>query len=182
MVLPVAAIGGLGSAASKAGTVAGIAATAQAIAPYAQIAGSGLSAIGAISGGMAADRQAQFQSSVLRQQAEREKQDAAQKEEDFRRQQARLFATRRALLGGSGVEPSEGSPLLVSEDLAGESELQALRIRAGGQTVASRLEQNAVLQSAAGRSARSAGFMRGGALLLSGAGSAFGRRAIPLTA
>ena len=146
------------------------------IAAGASLVGSSLGAIGAISGGQAANRQAQFQASVFRQQAEREKQDAAQKEEDFRRQQARLSATRRALLGGSGVEPSEGSPLLVSEDLAGEVELQALRLRSGGQMAASRLEQSAILQSAAGRSARTAGFMRGGALLLSGAGSTFARR------
>ena len=144
------------------------------------VGGAALTAIGAASSGVAARQQADFQSKVLAQQAERERLDASQREEDFRRQQSRLMATRRALMGASGVETSEGSPLLVSEDLAGESEYQALRIRSGGETVASRLEQQAILQRASGRSAERSGFMRGGALLLSGAGSAFGRRGLSL--
>lgn len=137
-------------------------ATLSTLATVAQIAGAAVGAVGAISSGVAARQQGDFQSAVLRQQADRERLDASQREEDFRRQQSRLMATRRALLGASGVESTEGSPLLVSEDLAGESEYQALRIRSGGETVASRLEQQAILQRASGRSAQQSGFMRGG--------------------
>jgi hypothetical protein len=77
------------------------------------------------------------------------------------------------MLGASGVEPSEGSPLLVSEDFAGETEYQALRIRSGGELAATRLEQSARLSALAGRNARTAGFARGGSLLLQGAGSLY---------
>lgn len=72
------------------------------------------------------------------------------------------------------VDPSSGSPLLVSEDFAGEAELQALRIRTGGEVTATRAEQQATLQRFQGRAAQRSGFIRGGALLISGAGKAFG--------
>jgi hypothetical protein len=135
--------------------------------------GVAISAVGAVQQGMAQSRQAKFQSAVMRQQAERERLDAAAREDDFRRQQSRLLATRRAMLGASGVEPSEGSPLLVSEDFAGETEYQALRIRAGGELQATRLEQSAQLSALAGRNARTGGLFRGGSLLLQGAGSLY---------
>ena len=63
--------------------------------------------------------------------------------------------------------------MLVSEDFAGEAELQALRIRTGGEVTATRLEQQAGLERFRGRSSRRAGFVRGGSLLLSGAAKAF---------
>ena len=147
--------------------------TAITLADVFTVAGFGLSAVGAARQGQAAQQQANFQAAILRQQAESDRQKAAAEEEDFRRAQSRDFATRRAGLGASGVVPAAGSPLLVSEDFVGESELQALRIRAGGEVTATRLEQQAVLQRFKGRAARSAGVTRGGALLLSGAGKVF---------
>ena len=137
------------------------------------IAGTALSAFSAIQQGRAAAQQSAFQAGVLRQQAERERLQAASDEEDFRRRQSRLLSSRRARLGASGVDPAAGSPLLVGEDFAGEVELQALRIKTGGEVRATRLEQQAGLERFRGRSARRAGFIRGGSLLLSGAGRAF---------
>ncbi len=139
----------------------------------ATIAGTGLSAISAIQQGQAADRQGKLQAGILRQQADRDRQQAASDEEDFRRQQSAVLAKRRAGLGASGVDPASGSPLLVSEDFAGEVEFNALRIRSGGEVRATRAEQQANLQLASGRAKRRQGFTRGGALLLSGAGKAF---------
>ena len=136
-------------------------------------AGAAVSALGAIQQGQAAQSQADLQAGILRQQAERDRQKAAVDEEDFRRRQSRVLAARRAALGASGVVSAEGSPLLVSEDFAGEVELQALRIRSGGELRATRAEQQAVLQRFQGRAARRAGFTRGGALLLSGVGKTF---------
>lgn len=175
MVLPVAAVAGAGASAGKGATLASVASVATAIAPYAQIAGAGLSAIGAISSGQAARQQGDMQAAILRQQADRERQDSERREDEFRRQQSRLMATRRAMLGGTGVEAGEGTPLMVSEDLAGETEYQALKIRAGGANTANRLMQQAELERLKGRSDQKAGFGRAGALLLSGTGNAFGR-------
>ncbi len=139
-------------------------------------AGAAIQALGAIREGQAAQSQANFQATILRQQAESERQRAEADEADFRRRQSFILAQRRAALGASGVVQAEGSPLLVSEDFAGEVELQALRIRSGGELRATRAEQQAALQRFQGRAASRAGFVRGGALLITGAGKSFGGR------
>ena len=137
------------------------------------IAGTVLSAGSAVQSGVAAKGQAKLQAGVLQQQADRDRLQAASDEEDFRRNQSRVLASRRAAMGAAGVEQGTGSALLVSEDFAGETELQALRIRTGGEVRATRAEQQASLQRFAGRQAQTAGFIRGGSLLLTGAGKAF---------
>lgn len=139
----------------------------------ASAAASAVQAVGAIQSGQAQSKQAAYQAQVYQQQAAREREVAASQEEDYRRQQSRLMAARRAALGASGIEASTGSPLLVSQDFAGEAELQALRIRNAGDVSATRLEQQAGLTRAEGASARTAGFMRAGSSLLSGFGEAY---------
>lgn len=145
------------------------------------VAAAVIAAGAAVHQGVQASKAAKTQAKVQRQQAKRSRQEAASAEDDFRRQQSRVLAARRAALGASGVDPSTGSPLLVSEDFAGETELQALRIRSGGELRATRLEQQAGLTRFAGRTARTQSFLRGGSLLLSGSGRAFGAPATPTT-
>ena len=129
---------------------------------------AGLSAVGSISQGQAASSQAKFQAAVGEQQATRTRQIAVGDEEDFRRKQSRLLAERRAALGKSGTEIGTGTSLLAAEDFAAETELQALRIRSGGETQATRLQQQAELTRRKGRSQQLTGYLRGGASLLSG--------------
>lgn len=129
-------------------------------------------AVGAIRSGKAAANEAEFNAKIAAQQAEQERIASRQESEDFRREQSRLFAQRRAAMGASGVESNVGSPLLASEDFAAEAELGARRIQAGGETRATRLEQNASLLKAAGRNATTDSLFRGGSLLLQGAGNA----------
>ena len=143
------------------------------MATAATIASAAVTAVSAVQQGQAQQASLDYQAAVERQQAERERQEAAAREADYRRDQSRLLAARRAIMGGSGVEGGTGSPLLVSSDFAGETELQALRIRNGGEVAATRLEQQAGLHRIQGRNARSAGFSRAGSSLLSGAGKAF---------
>jgi hypothetical protein len=138
------------------------------------IGAAAFSAISAVQQGRAASKQAKFQAQVTDQQAARERQVAAGNEADFRRQQSRLQAQRRAALGASGVKATTGSPLLASGDFAAEVELAALRIREGGDIRATRLEQEAALTRRAGSNAQRAGLFRAGSSLLSGAGRAFG--------
>jgi hypothetical protein len=128
--------------------------------------------VGAIQQGQAASSQANYQSTIMKQQADREREVAAAQEEDYRRGQRRLMSERRAASGATGVEFSTGSPLLATEDFARESELNALRIRNGGQVSAGRLESQAGLYRTAGRNARTGSYFRAGASLLSGAGYA----------
>ena len=129
---------------------------------------AGMAATGAVSQGVAANKQAKFQSSVLKQQSEREVELSAAEERDFRKRQSAAFAERRAAMGGAGVEGATGSSLLASEDFAAEVELMARRIKAGGQTRATRLDQEASLTRRAGRNARTQGLFRAGSALLSG--------------
>lgn len=158
------------------------------VAMVASLAGAGMSAMGAVRTGQAQQQQAEQTAALQRQQAQiqlqqadRERQINQARESDFRRQQSALKARRRAVAGAAGVEFAAGSPLLVTEDFEAESELAALRVRSTGELRGTRLEQQAGLTQfaarqtqAAGAQAASAGFARGGALLLSGAGRAFG--------
>jgi len=141
-------------------------ATMAIVATAATVVSGAIGAAGAISQGQASQNQARAQAAIYSQKAASERQAAAAREGDFRAEQNRLMARRRALLGGSGVDPSTGSPLLTGEDLAGEIELQALRIRHGGAVSATRLQQQAALTRAAGSAEAQAGFWRGGSLLL----------------
>ena len=155
-------------------TAKSLTATISAIAAGASIVGTAIQAVGAIQQGQATQQQSNLQAGILEQQAAGDRLQAGAKEGDFRARQSRALASRRAALGASGVDPAAGSPLLVSEDFAGEVELQALRIRTGGEVTATRAEQQATLQRFQGRAARKSGFVRGGALLLTGVGKSFG--------
>lgn len=124
--------------------------------------------------GMAASKQANFSAAVAKQQADRERLQAASDGRDFRRGQSRVMASRRAAAGASGVDASTGSSLAVAEDFAGEVELNALRIKNGGEVRATRAEQFAQLQRASGKNAQIGGFVRGGASLLKGVSNAYG--------
>ena len=133
----------------------------------------GLAAGGAVAGGIDADKQAKFTAADQRQQADREREITSMNEDDFRRQQSRVASANRAAMGQSGVDQSSGSPLLAMSDFEAETELNALRIRAGGQTQAQRLDEQSVLTAAAGKSAKNRGFIRAGSSLLSGGAKTF---------
>lgn len=145
--------------------------TALTIAAVAAVAGSAVSAIGAMQQGSAAAAAAEYQAEVQQQQAQQERRVAATEEEDFRDRQKRLMAARRASMGASGVETGAGSPLLAMEDFAAETEMQALRIREGGNIRATRLQQQAALTKAEGRNAKTGSYFAAGSSLLSGIGS-----------
>ena len=148
------------------------------------------SAVGSIAQGQAAARQAEAQAeasarqaeaqaTISRQQADRERQVSEQQEQDFRTRQRRAAAAVRAAGGARGVDVGVGSPLLSAEDFIRETELQALRIREGGEVRSTRLEQQASLLTARAGSlrgigrlessaARTAGLFGAGASLLKG--------------
>lgn len=149
--------------------------------------GTIISTIGAIQQGQAQSAQANFQAGVAnnnaiiaQQQATRATQQAAIDEQDFRRQQSDLMASRQALMGGLGVSGA-GSPLAVSSDFAGESELNALRIQNQGQVTSNRLQQEVMNQQSQaglfgmqGAQAQTGSYFRAGGTLFSGMGRAVG--------
>lgn len=164
------------------------------------LASAGMQAVGAISQGRAARKQAdqaaalanqgagltEFQAQVSEQQAARERELAAAAAGDFARMQSATAAQARAALGASGVRGDTGSPVAAFGDFAAETELQRLRILSGGEATARRLEQQAVFQRfqaagqrfeagglrTAGRNVQRRGLFRAGASLLSGLGTA----------
>lgn len=124
-------------------------------------------------------RQSEAQAKADREQAEREVLVAAQQEGDFRLRQRRAASDIRAAAGARGVSVDVGSILLTAEDFSRQTEIQALRIREGGEVRSTRLEQQAdLLASRAGSirslgssrasAARTAGFFGAGTSLLSG--------------
>jgi len=130
---------------------------------------AGVSAAGAIAQGQAAKKQSKFQSKVMEQQATRDRQVAEAQERDFRKEQSALQARKRAELGGAGVRGDTGTALIAEEDFLSEAELQAQRIRQGGEVSAMRTEQQADMTRMAGSAAQTRGFMRAGSSLLTGA-------------
>jgi hypothetical protein len=126
--------------------------------------------------GQAAADQAAFQAAQAEQQAHAEREAAAARERDFRRSNSALMAQRRADFGARGIDQATGSSLLAAQDFAAEAELQALRLRHGGETRFTRLQQEASLFREAGSNARTRGHFRAGSSLLSGIGQAFGAR------
>lgn len=142
------------------------------LAAFAALSGvsTGFQVLGNIQQGKAAQKAAEFQARVQEQQANAERQAAAAEAEDFRRRFSRRRAGNVARLGGSGVDIA-GSPLLVFEDFEREAALQSSRLLNIGDVRATRLEQQADLTRAGGRSARRAGTLRAGQSLLSGGAS-----------
>lgn len=126
--------------------------------------------IGNYQEGLSAKKHADFQAMVNDQQARREKDIAAQEERGFRKTQAANLAQLRAAQGGSGTESGSGTALLAASDFDAETELNALRIREGGDIRAERLEQQAQLSRMAGKSVQRGGYYRAGSSLLSGTG------------
>lgn len=124
--------------------------------------------VGQIRAGQAAAVQAAFQARIFEQQAAFTRQRSARQEAVFRRDIRRFRGTQRSLLAKGGAKLEEGSPLLLQVETAGQAELEALTIRAGGDITSARLRQRAILTRMAGSSARTAGFVGAGASLLTG--------------
>ncbi len=137
------------------------------------IASAAVSTAGAISQGRAANKAAKFQAAQLQQQADRDRQLAAQEARDLRDSESRRQAALRARVAGGGAT-LEGSPLAVLSDLAGESEFQAIRRVASGEIAANRAEGQAALRRFEGRNAKRSGLLKAGSTLLTAASSSFG--------
>ncbi len=132
-----------------------------------------VSAVGAIGQGIAAKKAADFNAAIALQRAQRERDIANRNADIFRRRQNALSANERARRAGAGVLPGTGTPLLVADAFLDEVLIGEATIRAGGETRATRLEAEASLARFRGRNARTAGFIRAGTTLLSGASFGF---------
>ena len=117
------------------------------------------------------EQAAQFNKKVAENQATAARQAAEANASQRREQLRRVLAEQRAAIGGSGVEDTSGSPLLVQIDSARQAELETLKIQHGGQQQALGFETQGAYARYAGNQAAQAGYAQAGASLLSGVGS-----------
>jgi|GEM_PF-2843663 len=122
------------------------------------IASAVVGAVSSISGGMAANKQAKYNATIARQQAQADA-DKFARESRFRQGRA------RANIAGAGIE-LEGSPLDILESNALYQEVDRQSILQGG-------EAKARAMTYEGKAAQTAGFIGAGTSLLSGAGKAY---------
>ena len=136
--------------------------------PYIAAAGAFTSTIGTVVQGQDAKRQADRQAAIYEQQAEQERNASRQEAQDYEKRARAIISSRRAILGGSGVQSQSGSALLGTEATITEAERQAARIRSGGDLVSGRLEQQAGLARQSGKAKARGSLFDAGATLLSG--------------
>ena len=148
--------------------------TAAIIAAAAAVAAAGVTAYAAVKQGEAADKNARFNAKLAEREAMQKKMSAEAAAEDARRRHERVLATQRAQYGASGIDPNEGSSLLVMMDSQDEAALDEARIRWGGREEATTLQAEANVQRWRGRQAKAAGYLGAGAAILGGLSSAAG--------
>ena len=146
------------------------------------LAGAVMSGVGMMQQGKFQQSQANFQAQVSQnnaiiagQQRDRAILEARAAEGDYTYAEAARMGSRRSLLGDTGMQATTGSPLAVSTDYAGETKLNALRIRNQGAVEANRLEQEIMNQQAQaglfqaqGRQARTSSYYKAGGELFAG--------------
>ena len=113
-----------------------------------------------------------YNADVMDQEAEAEEVSARQEAELKREEIQTLISNQRVAYGVAGVVLSEGSPLVVLAETAGEGEKEALTIRYGGNVKATSLRNRANLQRYYGGVSEKAGKIKATGTLLSGLGSA----------
>lgn len=135
------------------------------------IAGTAVSAVGAISQGQQAKKMGQFQQEQAAADAQAER-EAGQVRADKLRKMGRLQKSEaRAALSKSGVVADAGSALEIQSDITMRSEEDALSEILTGTRRSSRLNQEGELSSRAGDNAYTAGILGAGKSVLSGAAS-----------
>lgn len=144
--------------------------TLGAVATGASIAGTALSAASAVKQGNAQKSMMDYNARVAERQGQMARQAADLEEARQRNRTDKLLSSQRAAVAASGLD-LEGSPLLVMEESAAQSELDALLIRHSGSVAEAQANSQAAADRMSGRAAKMQGYYSAGASLLSGASS-----------
>lgn len=134
---------------------------------------AGIDAFGQVQAGRAASAFGQFQNQIAQENARLERQAALADESRLRDQTRQAIGQQTARFAAANVDTGFGSPLIALAKSAVNAELDALRVRTGGQIRARDERLRGQLARAQGRSARGQAFLGAGATLLSGAQEAF---------
>lgn len=143
-----------------------------AFAPIVAGISAAVGAVGAIRQGNATAKAAKTNALFQQRNAVIARQQAAEDADRSRRAARRRLGALRAGFGASGVS-LEGSPLDVLEDQAMESELDALTIQYQGELSAIGLESEAALSRERARASKTAGYLKAGSSLLTGAADVY---------
>ena len=95
-------------------------------------AGAGVSAYAASEQAAQQRKVAKFQQEARLNEAESQRQSAAYEEHQFRKRLAILTGQQSSIAAATNLDPSQGTPLLLSLDTARQGELEALNIRKTG--------------------------------------------------
>jgi hypothetical protein len=135
------------------------------------MAGSAISAGGALMQGKQAAAMADYQAQVYKRQAEQEQQASAYEQQRERHRQELAQSAARAQVGASGVA-LQGSPAEVLAANARQGELDVQGMRYGSQLRSNALSTQGDISQFSGKQARQASYLAGASTLLSGVGSA----------
>lgn len=133
---------------------------AAAIAAVAAVAGTAMSAV-------ASSNQSKYQAAVAENEAIETQQQADFETQRLKERRDRVLSAQRAQVGASGID-LEGSPLLVMEDTAAQSELDALMIQHSATSDIAKLRSQAAMERLTGKSALAIGGVKAGAQILNG--------------
>ena len=137
--------------------------------PYLMIAGSVMSAIGAMQQGQAAKSAADYNATIATQNAAIARRNAADKATQADRETYLRLGQIRANQGASGGNAGEGSVLDVIGDVAAQSELERQQIIYQGELQARGFQNDATLETFSGDTKQNASYWKAGSELLSGA-------------
>ena len=138
----------------------------------AMVLATAVSAYSSYESGQQQKKASEYNASVAEWQAGEARKAAELKASDYQKEAALRLSRMRASYGASGVETTEGTPLLVLMESAKEAETDRQRILYGGEVSSWGLLSQATLDRYAGKGAARAGTLGAGASLLSGASSA----------
>lgn len=143
-------------------------------AAVAAVIGAAVSAYGAYSNTQAQAAAARYNAKLATNQSINAANQANVEIERRRELYARQMGAQRAAIGASGIEGSEGSPLLLEVDSAEQAALDLERVKYEGEIKSTAYQSEVNLQKFAAKTAVRQGYVSAGASLLSGAGSAAG--------
>lgn len=133
------------------------------------IASAAASATAAVVTGVQQSKAADKQADIYQQQAEQARYAAKVKAEKYQKEAATRMAQMRASYSYSGVDATEGTPLLVLMESAAEAAEDVERVKQTGEDQAWGLLSQANISRMQGSSAMTAGVMGAGSSLLGGA-------------
>lgn len=135
------------------------------------LAGTAVSALGAVQAGKAQNEVAQYNAKVADNNATAERERAAYDAGLIKDERRRVIGSQRAAMAANGLEISSGSPVAVLGDTTGQAEMDVLARLYGGESAAAAYKNDATRMRIEGKAAKQAGKIGAGTTLLTGVGS-----------